>query len=118
MEELAHHRAGEVPVRLLDEQRIEELPVVATVGVVVFVQPLAVEASDVGVQLARLAEQVHAEVGERYLLVQLVGMGDPGRQLLGQDQGPVGVAQHEGGEGPGGLIDAGRHRPVTPAGTG
>ena len=68
VEELPHHGAGEIAVRLFQQQQIAILPDVAQVGELVLVVALAFDLRRIGIELARLAEQVEAHIGERHVL--------------------------------------------------
>ena len=84
---------GKVAVRLLDEQRGAELGRVSPVGEVVLIVALALELTGIAVEMPSLAEQVEADVGERHVLFELGGVGEP----LGQ---PVSAAQADTGARP------------------
>ena len=93
VEELPHHGAREIAVRLFQQQQIAVLPDVAQVGELVLVVALALDLGRVGIELARLAEQVEAHIGERHVLFQHRRMAAPFRQPMPEDQRIVGAAQ-------------------------
>ena len=93
VEELPHHGAGEIAVRLFQQQQIAVLPDVAQIGELVLVVVLALDLGGVGIELARLAEQIEAHIGERHVLFQHRRMAAPFRQPMAEDQRIVGAAQ-------------------------
>ena len=93
VEELPHHGVGEIAVRLLQQQQIAILPDVAQVGELVLVVALAFDLGGVGVEFARLAEQVEAHIGERHVLFHHGRVAAPFRQPVPEDQRIVGAAQ-------------------------
>ena len=89
---------GKVAVRLLDEQRVAELGRVSPVGEVVLIVALALELTGIAVEMPSLAEQVEADVGERHVLFELGGVGEPLGQPVTQDQRAVTLLQNVGHE--------------------
>ena len=77
---------GEIAVRLLDQQQIAILPDVAQIGELVLVVALALDLGGVAIELARLADQVEAHIGERHILFQHRRVAAPFRQPVPEDQ--------------------------------
>ena len=93
VEELPHHGAREIAVRLLEQQQIAVLPDVAQIGELVLVVALALDLGGIAIEFAGLAEQIEAHIGERHVLFQHRRMAAPFRQPMAQDQRVVGAAQ-------------------------
>lgn len=88
----------EVAVGQFGQAYVAKVAGVAEVGVGVLVASGAVGLAGAGVEQAGLAEEVEADVGQRHLLLQLGGAGDPLAQTLCSDQGVVGQRDADGGE--------------------
>ena len=83
-------------------KQVAVLPDVAEIGELVLVVALAFDLGGVSVELARLAEQVERDVGERHVLFHHRRMAAPFREPMAEDQRVVGTAQrveHERGFG-------------------
>ena len=93
VEKLPHHGAREIAVRLLQQQQIAVLPDVAQIGEFVLVVALAFDLGGIGIEFARLPEQIEAHIGERHVLFHARRMAAPFRQPMPQDQRVVGPAQ-------------------------
>ena len=93
IEQLPHQSLGEIAVGLLDQQQVAVLPDVTQVCELVLVILLAFDLGGIGVELARLADEVERDVGERHVLFQHRRMPAPFRQPVTEDQRIVGAAQ-------------------------
>ncbi len=93
IEKLPHHGAREIAVRLLQQQEIAVLPDVAQIGELVFVVAVAFDVGRVGIEFARLAQQIEAHVGQRHVLFQHRRVTAPFRQPMPQNQRIVGPPQ-------------------------
>ena len=82
VEELPHHGAREIAVRLFQQQQVAVLPDVAQIGELVLVVALAFDLGRIGIEFARLAEQIEAHIGERHVLFQHRRMAAPFRQPM------------------------------------
>ena len=92
-QELAHDRLPEIAVRLLDQAQVQEVLRIAQESEIVFAAPAAFQLRGIRQQVARLAEQVEPDVGERQVLFERGRMTDPFAETLRQDQARVADAQ-------------------------
>ena len=86
IEQLADDGVGEVAVGLLDQQQVPVLVGVAQVGVLVLVVAGPLDLGGVGVEQARLPDQVEPDVGERHVLLQHRRTSAPLRQPVAEDE--------------------------------
>jgi len=94
-EELANDGLGEVAVRLLDEQEVEELTLASSHGEVILGPPFALDPSCVRVEDAGHPEMVESDIAECDVDLEIGGAGNPLPQALGQNHVVVGV-RHDG----------------------
>ena len=93
VEHLSRHGDGEITVGLLDDQGVPEVGRVAEVGEVVLVMATAFELPGVGVEVPGLPEEIEADVGQRHVLLELGGVGEPLGESVAEDEGSVGLPQ-------------------------
>ncbi len=93
VEQLPHHRSGEVAVRLLDQQQVAVIAGVAQIGEGILVAALAFDLAGIGVERARLADQVEPDIAEGEVLLEHRRVPDPFGQAMAEDQRRVGEPQ-------------------------
>ena len=89
---LAGNGVGEAAVWLLHQQDIAELAFVAAKRQRVFIA-LAFPFRGIGQEIARLAQQVETDIGEREVNFQLRRVAAPGAEALGEHQTVVAQTQ-------------------------
>src|SRR5262249_20141934 len=67
---------------------------IAQIGVTVLIPTGAFELGDIGIEQARLADVVEANVGERHVLLEHRRLAAPLRQTVPEDEGIVRPPQH------------------------
>lgn len=92
-QELTHQRVVETAVRLLRQQQVMKLAFVAAEGQAVFAAGRAGQFGGITQKVARLAEQIEPDVGQRQIDFQLGRVAAPGAQALGEDQRRVALAE-------------------------
>ena len=92
VEQLPHHRIGEVAVGLLDQQQVAVVAGIAQIGERVLVAALAFDLAGIGVERAGLADQVETHIAEGQVLLDHRRMADPFGQPMAEDQRRVGEA--------------------------
>ena len=98
-QQLPDHGDGEIAVRLLDQQHVAVVAGIAQIGERVLVAALALDLAGIGVERARLADQVERHIGERQVFLQHRRMPAPFRQAMAEDQRVVGEPQRVGEDG-------------------
>ena len=93
VEQLPHHRIGEVAVRLLDQQQVSVIAGVAQIGEGILVAALAFDLAGIGIERARLTDEVEAHIAEGEILLDHRRMPDPFGQAMAEDQRRVGEPQ-------------------------
>jgi hypothetical protein len=93
IKELPRDGAGEIAIRLLDQQQITVLADVAQISELVLVVTYAFDLARVCVKLSRLPDQIEAHIGQRHVLFQHRRMATPFRHTMAEDQRIVGAAQ-------------------------
>ena len=93
VQHLSRHGDGEITVGLLDDQGVPEVGRVMLVGEVVLVMAMAFELPGVGVEVAGLPEEIEADVGQRHVLLEFGGVGEPLGESVAEDEGSVSLPQ-------------------------
>ena len=93
VQHLPRHGDSEITVGLLDDQGVPEVGRVTFVGEMVFVMAMAFELAGVGVEVAGLPEEIEADVGQRHVLLEFGGVGEPLGESVAEDEGSVGLPQ-------------------------
>jgi hypothetical protein len=84
--ELAQDGVGEIAVRPLDQQKVVIVALAAQIGEIVLVAALALDLAGIGIERARLAEQVERDIRQRQILFQRRRMAAPFRQPVAENE--------------------------------
>ncbi|MNE70262.1 hypothetical protein D3C80_1660430 [compost metagenome] len=95
-QKLPHQGVVETAVRLFRQQQVMEFALVAAKGQAIFAVLRPGQFGGIAEKMARLPEQIQADIRQRQIDLQLRRVAAPGTQPLGEDQRRIALTQYIG----------------------